>query len=52
MLAIIPYQVITGNYNIGYNSRGNVMIIPYQVITGNYNLSVVVVVLDKLYHTK
>ena len=34
---IIPYQVITGNYNL-FNwiltDRG---IIPYQVITGNYN---------------
>ena len=34
---IIPYQVITGNYN--YISSVNLYdaIIPYQVITGNYN---------------
>ena len=34
---IIPYQVITGNYNASQNRRYNCCIIPYQVITGNYN---------------
>ena len=34
---IIPYQVITGNYN-GYLLKvAQDTIIPYQVITGNYN---------------
>ena len=34
---IIPYQVITGNYDMpnGYNPHEP--IIPYQVITGNYD---------------
>ena len=34
---IIPYQVITGNYNISYAVQQEHQIIPYQVITGNYN---------------
>ena len=34
---IIPYQVITGNYNIEYGDKSLGVIIPYQVITGNYN---------------
>ena len=34
---IIPYQVITGNYNSPAHSWGTCIIIPYQVITGNYN---------------
>ena len=37
VLPIIPYQVITGNYNLHYPRKGQVTIIPYQVITGNYN---------------
>ena len=35
--SIIPYQVITGNYNIRCSRYDNLHIIPYQVITGNYN---------------
>ena len=34
---IIPYQVITGNYNSGTYATLLSCIIPYQVITGNYN---------------
>ena len=34
---IIPYQVITGNYNEYYHDNIIDVIIPYQVITGNYN---------------
>ena len=34
---IIPYQVITGNYNCSGSASTNLTIIPYQVITGNYN---------------
>ena len=37
VLPIIPYQVITGNYNNLPVSIRTVIIIPYQVITGNYN---------------
>ena len=37
ILAIIPYQVITGNYNEASASIHALNIIPYQVITGNYN---------------
>ena len=39
-IAIIPYQVITGNYNknVAICCRG--VIIPYQVITGNYNVKI------------
>ena len=36
-LLIIPYQVITGNYNRSCILKINCFIIPYQVITGNYN---------------
>ena len=35
--SIIPYQVITGNYNRNTYSLMCRTIIPYQVITGNYN---------------
>ena len=34
---IIPYQVITGNYNGVCAVLQLYIIIPYQVITGNYN---------------
>ena len=34
---IIPYQVITGNYDYSSLYEGNLKIIPYQVITGNYD---------------
>ena len=37
--AIIPYQVITGNYNKSLLRFHYAKIIPYQVITGNYNVS-------------
>ena len=49
---IIPYQVITGNYNrlVGRLKRG--MIIPYQVITGNYNCADFNDITRILYHTK
>ena len=36
-LEIIPYQVITGNYNVWVCILSLFSIIPYQVITGNYN---------------
>ena len=36
-LLIIPYQVITGNYNVTDMMKDLAEIIPYQVITGNYN---------------
>ena len=35
--AIIPYQVITGNYDIKVIAIKRLNIIPYQVITGNYD---------------
>ena len=35
---IIPYQVITGNYNGVTPDESMAFIIPYQVITGNYNV--------------
>ena len=38
VLPIIPYQVITGNYNPKLSTLLLWLIIPYQVITGNYNL--------------
>ena len=38
VVKIIPYQVITGNYNQIVGNRSDRHIIPYQVITGNYNL--------------
>ena len=34
---IIPYQVITGNYDDFVRLREKKKIIPYQVITGNYD---------------
>ena len=34
---IIPYQVITGNYDRSLIHRLLLNIIPYQVITGNYD---------------
>ena len=34
---IIPYQVITGNYDIEGVVKSGTKIIPYQVITGNYD---------------
>ena len=34
---IIPYQMITGNYNQGSGKTLSAVIIPYQMITGNYN---------------
>ena len=37
---IIPYQVITGNYNLTIIFSAVTDIIPYQVITGNYNIIV------------
>ena len=37
---IIPYQVITGNYDIEDVDITKVAIIPYQVITGNYDFAV------------
>ena len=42
-LEIIPYQVITGNYDVSFMLAGVKYIIPYQVITGNYDLWIVVV---------
>ena len=35
---IIPYQVITGNYDKLVFGEDGHYIIPYQVITGNYDL--------------
>ena len=35
---IIPYQVITGNYDGNNTELRIVDIIPYQVITGNYDI--------------
>ena len=35
---IIPYQVITGNYDYRNKAIDEEQIIPYQVITGNYDL--------------
>ena len=34
---IIPYQVITGNYDFDRIFVSVIYIIPYQVITGNYD---------------
>ena len=34
---IIPYQVITGNYDPHGTGIRKLWIIPYQVITGNYD---------------
>ena len=52
VLPIIPYQVITGNYNTVGRRRRRTAIIPYQVITGNYNDYEKVVNIVGLYHTK
>ena len=49
---IIPYQVITGNYNCRTTLTIQARIIPYQVITGNYNFLQLDRRKDKLYHTK
>ena len=49
---IIPYQVITGNYNNQYNDFPTIIIIPYQVITGNYNIVTFEPFFFVLYHTK
>ena len=38
-LVIIPYQVITGNYDSSFQNVPAELIIPYQVITGNYDNS-------------
>ena len=38
VLPIIPYQVITGNYDKGGDTLLVNGIIPYQVITGNYDI--------------
>ena len=37
VVKIIPYQVITGNYDVIAATIGECGIIPYQVITGNYD---------------
>ena len=49
---IIPYQVITGNYNKWCAQIKFSGIIPYQVITGNYNTGYAAGQHYKLYHTK
>ena len=49
---IIPYQVITGNYNPTVSQCPASPIIPYQVITGNYNCGSFSFTFTKLYHTK
>ena len=49
---IIPYQVITGNYNGSVYSVDDGFIIPYQVITGNYNVKLHANTVLILYHTK
>ena len=38
VLLIIPYQVITGNYDATPPATLTTKIIPYQVITGNYDI--------------
>ena len=45
MQGIIPYQVITGNYNRELKQYKGFRIIPYQVITGNYNIIFSLVIL-------
>ena len=47
---IIPYQVITGNYDNTILLSIHVVIIPYQVITGNYDFSQLVVSKIKTAH--
>ena len=49
---IIPYQVITGNYDVCSRHKGKDIIIPYQVITGNYDRNSGNGCGRKLYHTK
>ena len=49
-LRIIPYQVITGNYNSSATSDKGAPIIPYQVITGNYNINRLAL-LKSIYYT-
>ena len=39
---IVPYQVITGNYNAQSLMMVAVLIVPYQVITGNYNSTMLI----------
>ena len=50
MRTIIPYQVITGNYDLNRTRSSLYMIIPYQVITGNYDFSQSVVSKIKTVH--
>ena len=40
---IIPYQVITGNYDYVGLILCTVTIIPYQVITGNYDMQTTII---------
>ena len=47
---IIPYQVITGNYDVTVATCKRTAIIPYQVITGNYDFSQSVVSKIKTAH--
>ena len=47
-VVIIPYQVITGNYNAAQHLCLENKIIPYQVITGNYNLPVSEIAADNI----
>ena len=49
---IIPYQVITGNYDIVKIIQYKNHIIPYQVITGNYDFSQSVVSKIKTAHVE
>ncbi len=49
---IIPYQVITGNYDTLSALTVDAYIIPYQVITGNYDGLVYDIYNAELYHTK
>ena len=43
---IIPYQVITGNYDADYLQHSDSAIIPYQVITGNYDMGLTLMSLN------
>ena len=49
---IIPYQVITGSYNVFIVILMSMVIIPYQVITGSYNMKGLGITKYLLYHTK
>ena len=49
---IIPYQVITGNYDTKDEYGEATGIIPYQVITGNYDSLFLFFLYKELYHTK